>query len=107
MLLGIESTGNSLANTAQSVGSRVLDVDVRVIHHTNKSGQSLLNDGVQDMFLRSLHDSTKCGNGCVPVVPILRADVLLNERENGRHDSASDTLCPQLQTLVCGAGHVV
>lgn len=76
---GIDRVRASLADAAKGVGSGIPDMDVRIFHHANQNGQSLLDEGIQHLLLRTFHDSTECGDGSITEVPVFRAQVLLNK----------------------------
>ena len=100
VLLFIDSAWCTLADAAQSVGSRVLDVDDLVIHHRNEHWQRLLDERLQNVFLGTLDNSTESRDGSVSVMPVLRAEVLFNELKDRRYYTTANTARPELQTLV-------
>lgn len=104
---GIDRFGTSLANAAKGVSGRVPDMDNRVLHHTDQNRQSLLDQGIQHLLLGTLHDRTECRDRGITEVPVLRAQVLLHEGKDGRHNSTADSLSPELQALVGSTGDVI
>jgi hypothetical protein len=104
---GVDRVGACLTDTAKSVGNRVSNLDDWVFHHADHDRQSLLDQGVENLLIRSLHDGTECRDSGISVMPILGAKVLLNELENCGNDNTTDGLGPELQTLVSSARDVV
>lgn len=105
--IGMDRRSARLANLSESVGRRVLDHQVLIIHHGNEDRQSLLHKVVEELELRAVQNSAKCSNGGFPLAPILMANVGLNERENIGNNVTSNALSIEPKTLVGGTGGII
>jgi len=107
MFIGVDRVGAEIAYSAESVRCRVFDLDMGVAHHVNQDGECLLDKGIKDFDVRAVHDGAKRGNGRVPVLPLLAAQVGLYERQNRRNNLSPDTLSKELQALISRLWNIV
>ncbi|KAI6760756.1 hypothetical protein HG530_009616 [Fusarium avenaceum] len=107
LCLRVNGLGASLGDSAQSVGSRVLDMERLIVHHGDEDRKSLLDDRIQDLLIGTLHDGTESGHRGISVMPVLIAQVSLHKRQHRGDDSRANSLGIELETLVSSAGQVV
>lgn len=105
--IGMDRWSAGLANLSESIGSRVLNHQVLIIHHGDKDRQCLLYKVVEELELRSIQNSAKCSNGGFPLAPVLMANVGLNKRKDIGNNVASNTLSVEPETLVSGTSGIV
>lgn len=105
--LGVEGLRAEVAHTTQGESSRVANLDGAVLHHTNENAKRLLDQGLQDLGVGTVHDGTEGSNGGITTAPVFIANVLLDKLQNGLHHLTLDTLSVELQCLVGSAGDVV